>query len=175
MLRLIATVIVVLLAGILAVAASKPDTFRVQRSIRIAAPPEKVFPLVSSLHKWDGWSPYEKRDPAMKKVHSGAPSGKGAVYQWEGNKEIGQGRMEIVEANSPYRVVIKLDFLKPFEAHNTAEFVFKTIDGQTDVTWAMYGPQSFMGRVMSLFFSMDRMVGGDFETGLANLKVIAEK
>jgi hypothetical protein len=114
-------------------------------------------------------------DPDLKRTYSGAASGKGAVYEWEGNRKAGQGRMEILESSRPGKLVIKLDFLKPFEAHNNVEFKLEGKGGTTDVTWAMYGPQLFVGKLMTVFFSMDRVVGNDFETGLANLKEIAEK
>src|SRR5207344_784877 len=128
----------------LAFAATKPDTFRVQRAASIKAPPEKIFPLLNELHNWSAWSPYEKKDPAMKRTFSGAPSGKGAVYEWDGDSNVGKGRMEIIDAASPSKVVIKLDFIKPFEGHNTAEFTMEPKGDNTVVTWAMYGPSAFM-------------------------------
>jgi hypothetical protein len=111
----------------------------------------------------------------MRRTFGGAAHGKGAVYGWEGNKDVGKGRMEITEASSPSRVVIKLDFLEPFESHNTAEFALDTNGGATNVTWTMYGPNAYMGKLMSVFFDMDKMVGKDFVTGLANLKAVAER
>ena len=161
-------------AAVLLLAASKPATFRVERSATIKAPLEKVFMLVNDFHHWPSWSPWEPLDPAMTKTHSGAANGPGAVYAWKGNKTVGEGRMEITDASPPTRVVIKLDFLKPFEAHNVAEFTLVGIDGTTVVTWAMYGPANFMTKVMQVFTSMDRMVGKDFEAGLSNLKALAE-
>jgi len=175
MFKTIALVLVVLIVALLAYAATKPDTFRVQRSASMNAPPEKIFPLINDLRSWGAWSPWEKMDPAMKRTHSGAGSGKGAVYEWEGNHEVGKGRMEITDTSSPSAVVIKLDFLKPFEAHNTAEFTLERKGDSTNVTWAMYGPTPYMAKVIHLFFSMDSMVGKQFETGLANLKALAEK
>ena len=168
-------VIVVLIAAILAFAATRADTFRVQRSAVISAPSDKIFPLIDDFHNWATWSPYEKLDPAMKRTLSGEPSGKGAVYAWEGNSKAGEGRMEIIESTSTSRVVIKLDFLKPFEAHNTAEFTLQPQGDTTRVTWAMYGPAPFIAKLMGLFFSMDKMIGKDFETGLNNLKTRTEK
>jgi uncharacterized protein YndB with AHSA1/START domain len=168
-------IVVVLLAALLGYAATKPDEFRIQRTGNINVPPEKVFPLINDFHNWGSWSPWEKMDPAMKRTHAGASSGKGAVYAWEGNKKVGQGRMEIVEASPPSKVVIQLDFLKPFEAHNTAVFTLEPQGGGTNVTWAMFGRQPFMLKVMSTFCSMDKMVGKDFEAGLANLKAVTEK
>lgn len=175
MIKNIVIVIVVLLGGVLAFAATKPDTFRVERSTSIKAPPEKVFALINDFHQWGGWSPWEKMDPAMQRKHSGAASGQGAVYEWEGNSKVGKGRMEITDSSAPSKLLIKLDFLEPFEGHNTAEYTLKTSGDTTALTWAMYGPSPFMSKVMQVFVSMDSMIGKDFEAGLANLKVIAEK
>src|SRR5688572_25047652 len=119
-LSIVAVVVVVAIAGILIYAATKPDSFRVQRSASIKAPPEKIFALVNDLHRHTAWSPWEKKDPAMKRTHSGAASGKGAVYEWDGNKEIGAGRMEIADSSPPNRLLLKMDFIRPFEAHNIA-------------------------------------------------------
>ena len=175
MFKYIGIAVVVVIAAVLALAATRPDTFRVERSTTIKAPPEKVYALIDDFHQWQQWSPWERLDPAMKRQHGGAPKGKGALYGWEGNKEVGKGQMEITEATPPSRVVIKLDFLAPFEAHNTAEFVLAPQGDATTVTWAMHGPNLFVGKVMSLFASMDSLVGKDFERGLANLKAVAEK
>jgi hypothetical protein len=164
-----------IIAGILIIAAFKPGEFRVERSLAIKAPPETIFPLINDLRAFTTWSPYEKLDPAMKRKHSGAPSGKGAAYEWEGNENVGQGRMEITHSTPPVSVLIQLDFLKPFEAHNTASFTLKPEGDTTVVTWAMFGPAPYLSRVMTVFFSMDNMVGGQFEEGLANLKQLAEK
>ncbi len=166
--------LVVVVAALLGYAAIKPDAFRIQRSASLKAAPDKIFALINDFHRWGSWSPWEKLDPALKRTYSGAANGLGTVYEWEGNKKVGKGRMEITESFPPSKVTIKLDFLKPFEAHNTAEF---TLDGQgdsTNVTWTMDGRQPYMFKVMSLFFSMDKMVGKDFETGLANLKSLTE-
>ena len=175
MFKTIGIVVVVLIAAILIYAANQPDNFRVQRSTTIKAPPEKIFPLITDLHSWGSWSPWEKMDPAMKRTYSGAASGKGAAYAWEGNSKVGEGRMEITEASPPSKVSIKLDFLKPFEAHNTAEFTLEPKGDSTNVTWAMYGPSAYVAKVMGVFVSMDSMIGKDFEAGLANLKAAAEK
>ena len=161
-------------AAVLLLAASKPATFRVERSATINAPPEKVFTLINDFHHWPSWSPWEKLDPAMTKTHSGAPSGPGAVYAWKGNKKVGEGHMEITDASPHSRLAMKLDFLKPFEAHNIAEFTLVGTDGNTQVTWAMHGPANFMTKLMQVFMSMDRMVGKDFEAGLENLQALAE-
>lgn len=175
MLKIIGIVIVVLLAGVLALAATKPDSFRVERTTSIKAPPEKIFSYIDDFHRWGAWSPFEKLDPAMRRRLGGAESGEGAVYEWEGNSQAGKGRMEIVESTPPSKVSIKLDFLKPFESHNTADFTLVPNGDSTRVTWAMYGPNVFLGKVMSVFVSMDDMIGKDFEAGLANLKTVAER
>ncbi|MBI4001134.1 MAG: SRPBCC family protein [Nitrospira defluvii] len=175
MLKNILIVVVVLISAVMIYAATKPDTFRVQRTTTIAAPSEKVFALINDLHSWASWSPWEKMDPAMKKSYSGAPQGAGAALDWNGNNDVGTGRMEIASTVPSSRVVIKLDFLKPFEAHNQAEFTLEGGGTATTVTWAMHGPQPFMMKVMDLVMGMDKMVGKDFETGLANLKQLAEK
>ncbi|MDP3091855.1 MAG: SRPBCC family protein [Nitrospira sp.] len=175
MLKTIALIATTMIAAILIYAATKPDTFHVQRSAHIAAPAENVFGLISDLHQWAAWSPWEKMDPAMKKTYSGAPQGTGAALEWDGNADVGTGRMEIVSAVPSSRVVFKLDFLKPFEAHNQAEFTLEGGGTATTVTWAMHGPQPFMMKVMDVVMGMDKMVGKDFETGLANLKQLAEQ
>ena len=175
MLKIIGLAVVALIVVLLVYAAMKPDTFRIQRTATINAPADKIFPFINDFHNWTAWSPWEKMDPALKRTHSGTTSGKGAVYEWEGNNQVGQGRMEISDTSPPSHLLIKLDFLKPFEAHNTAEFTLNGGGPSTNVTWAMYGPQPYLAKVMSLFFSMDTMVGGQFEQGLANLKSIAEK
>ena len=175
MFETIAFVIVGLIGALLAFAATKPATFRVQRSIGIMAPPERIFQHINDLTKWGAWSPWEKMDPAMKKTAGGAPSGKGALYEWDGNNQVGTGRMEILESIPPSKILIQLDFLKPFEAQNRAEFTLAAQDGSTTVTWAMYGPQPYMAKVMGLLFNCEKMVGPQFETGLANLKMLAEK
>jgi uncharacterized protein YndB with AHSA1/START domain len=170
----IAVLVVVPLAAVLIFAATKPDTFRVQRATSIKAPPEKIFPLIADFHGWGAWSPYEKLDPAMKRAFSGAGNGKGAVYEWDSDGKAGRGRMEITDAPAPSKVTIKLDFFKPFEAHNIAEFTLEPRGDTTDITWAMHGPSLYIAKVMGVFFNMDRMIGKDFETGLANLKARAE-
>jgi uncharacterized protein YndB with AHSA1/START domain len=176
---IIAAVLAIAIAIVLILAATKPDTFRVQRAATVKAPPEKIFPLINDFHQWGTWSPYEKKDPAMKRSYSGAASGKGAVYAWDGNKNVGSGRMEILDTSAPSKIVIKLDFFTPFEGHNTAEFTMlpqgDATNVTTNVTWLMHGPSPFMGKIMHVFINMDRMVGKDFEIGLANLKKITEK
>lgn len=175
MFKRILLVVVVLIGALLAYAATRPDSFRVERATVIKAPPAKVFALIDDFRQWAGWSPWEKLDPAMKRTHSGAASGKGAVYAWEGNGDVGAGRMEILETTAPSRVLIRLDFMKPFEATNTAEYTIQPEGEATRVTWAMYGPAPFLSKLMQVFVSMDKMVGKDFERGLANLKALAER
>lgn len=175
MVKIIAIVVVVLLAAFLGFAAIQPDTFRVQRSTTIKSPPEKIFGLINDFHKWVSWSPYEKRDPAMKRTYSGAEAGKGAQYAWEGNDQIGTGHMEITDASPPSKVIIKLDFIKPFEGHNTAEFSLEPQGDSTNVTWAMYGPNTYFSKIMHILINIDSMCGNDFAAGLANLKTITEK
>ena len=171
----VGVIVVVAIAAILIYAATKPDSFRVQRTATMNAPPEKIFPYIEGLKRWIEWSPYEGRDPEMKRTYSGAESGKGAVYEWDGNKNVGTGRMEILNSTPPNKVVIKLDFLKPFEGHNTAELTVEPKGGQTIVTWAMYGPSTFMTKLIGTFMDMDDMIGRDFAAGLAKLKTVVEK
>lgn len=175
MIKTIAIAVVVSLAVVLIYAATKPDSFRIQRSISIKAPPEKIFPLINDFHRWEAWSPWEKIDPALKRTYGGNPSGKGAVYEWNGNKDIGRGRMEITESSPPSKVTLKLDFIKPFESHNMVDFTLAPHDDSTTVTQAMYGPSPYISKLMDLLFSMDKMVGQKYEEGLANLKTLAEQ
>ncbi len=175
MFKKIAIVVVLLIAAILVFAATKPDTFRVQRAASIKAPPEKIFALLNDFQRWDAWSPWEKKDPAMKRTFSVVTTGKGAQYAWQGNKEVGEGRMEIAESVPPSKVVIKLDFAKPFEAHNTVEFTLEPKGDATNITWAMRGDTPYFAKIIHVFIDLDSMVGKDFEAGLANLKTLAEK
>jgi uncharacterized protein YndB with AHSA1/START domain len=170
----VALVIAVLVAALLGFAATRPNAFRVQRSLAIQAPPQRIFNLIADFHQWGLWSPYEKIDPLMRKTFSGAESGRGAVYNWSGNSKAGEGCMEITSTAEPSKIVIKLDFLKPFEGHNTAEFTMQLAATSTKVTWAVYGPQSFLLKFLSIFMNMDKMLGKEFESGLANLKAISE-
>ena len=168
-------IIIVLLGVLLGVAASKPNEFTVRRTTRISATPDRIFPQINDFHNWAAWSPYEKLDATMKKTFTGASSGKGAVYEWDGNSKVGKGRMEITDASAPRKVVIKLDFVRPFRASNTSEFTLEPQGDSTDVTWSMRGASPFMMKVMGVFMNMDNLVGRDFETGLANLKANAER
>ena len=171
----IGAVLVVGIAVVLILAAMKPDQFRVSRSALIKAPPEKIFPLINDFKAWTAWSPYENKDPAMKRTYGSSTSGKGATYAWEGNSDVGQGSMDITESVPSSKVALKLDFVKPFEGHNTVDFTLEPKGETTNVTWAMQGPAPFITKVMQVFCNMDSMVGKDFETGLANLKAAAEK
>ena len=175
MLKIIVILIILAIIIALIFAATKANTFRIERSINIKASPEKIFPFIIDFHHMKSWSAWEAIDPAMKRSFSGAESGKGAMYAWDGNKEIGQGSMEILESIPSSNVLIKIDFYKPFEAHNTVEFTLVPNGETTTVSHAMYGPSPFISKLMSLAFNMDKMVGSKFEEGLANLKAIAEK
>ena len=173
---MITTIIIaaaVIVAAVLAYAASKPDTFAVSRTALIAAPPEQIFPLIDDLHAQSAWSPFEK-DPNMKRTHSGAPRGKGAVYEWDGNRQVGAGRIAITASTPPSRVALQLDMHRPFKAHNTVEFTLVPAGTGTNVTWARRGAQPFIGKVMGLFMNCDKMVGSQFEDGLAKLKRLVE-
>jgi uncharacterized protein YndB with AHSA1/START domain len=171
----IAVVLAIVIAVVLILAATKPDTFRIERAATVNASAEKIFPLIADFRQWLNWSPWEGRDPALKRTFSGAERGKGSVYAWEGNKNVGSGRMEILEATTPSKIVIKLDFLKPFEAHNTAEFTMLPQGAATNIVWVMHGPAPFLSKLMQVFMSFDNMIGKDFEAGLAKLKTISER
>ena len=164
-------VVVVLFLVIVAV---RPSNFRVTRTANIEAPPDAVFRQVNDFHRWESWSPWAKIDPAMKQTYAGAPAGAGAVYSWDGNNHVGQGRMTLTESRPNERIQIKLEFFKPFAGTNTAEFTFKPEGRQTVVTWSMAGKYAFMPKVFSLFMNMDKMIGGQFEQGLAQMKSLAE-
>ncbi|RQO58793.1 polyketide cyclase [Paucibacter sp. KBW04] len=174
MLKKLALIVGALLAALLVFTITRPDDFRVQREIEIKAPPEKIMPLLTDFKQFGQWSPWEHLDPKMQREFSGAPSGPGAIYAWQGNDDVGKGRMEILSA-TPEKVVIKLDFLSPFEAHNTAEYTLSRQGENTRMTWAMFGPANFLTKLMGVFISMDSMVGKDFEKGLSQIKQVAEK
>ncbi|MCC2658405.1 MAG: polyketide cyclase [Panacagrimonas sp.] len=174
MLKILLLVVVIAVLGVLALAYAQPDEFRVERSARIKAAPGKVYDLIADLHRWSAWSPWEKKDPAMQRSFTGAEHGVGAQYAWDGNKNVGQGSMLITEAAPSSRVAIDLDFVKPFEGHNKVVFTLSPDGDSTVVNWAMAGPMPFISKLICLFVNMDRMIGKDFETGLANLKAAAE-
>ncbi len=171
---IVAVIVIALSIALLVFVSSKPNTFSVKRDIAINGQPDKIFPLINNFHRWATWSPYDKKDPAMKRTYSGSESGVGAVYEWDGNKEVGIGKMEIIEATAPSKIRIKLDFFAPFEGHNTAEFSIEQVGSESIVTWAMTGPSNFMMKLMHCFMDMDKLVGTDFESGLANMKSVVE-
>jgi hypothetical protein len=172
---IIAVLLALAIAAILILAATKPSTFSVRRAATVNAPAEKIFAVLSDFHQWRGWSPWETKDPGMKRTYEGSERGKGAVYAWDGNKNVGSGRMEILEATTPSKIRIKLDFFTPFEGHNTAEFTMLPQGHATNIDWVMRGPAPFMSKVMQVFIDLDKMIGKDFEAGLANLKTLVEK
>ncbi|MBU0621279.1 MAG: SRPBCC family protein [Gammaproteobacteria bacterium] len=174
MIKIIALAVVLLLAIILIYAASKPDKFHVERSIDIKAPPEKIFGLINDFRQWDAWTPYNK-DPAMKKTYSANTIGKGAHYAWEGNKEVGQGEIAITDTTPPKEIEMELHMIKPFEGRNHVVFSIDAAGSGTQVTWVLEDQHTYFLKVLSMFINMDKMIGNDFETGLARLKVAAEK
>lgn len=173
MLRTIVLAVVAVTGCVLIYAATRPDTFRIERTVRIDAPPERIYPLIDNLQRFNVWNPYERKDPSTKGQYGATTTGKGATYAWQSDK-MGAGQMEIIDTAPASKVTMKLDFIKPFEAHNTAEFTLKPQAGATDVTWAMYGPMPYLSKLIQVFVSMDTMVGKDFEDGLGYLKTMAE-
>ncbi len=170
--------LILILAGVgtlLIVAASKPNSFRLERSLTIHASMETIYPHLENLRAWQKWSPWEALDPDLKRTYSGPPSGTGAVYEWDGNGKAGAGRMTVTRSEPSHHLLIALDFLKPFKASNTAEFTLESDGTMTVVRWAMYGPLSYMSKVMHVLINMDEMVGKDFAKGLQNLKTVVEK
>ncbi len=168
---------IVLIAAVIllvVLVALQPSDFRVTRSTTIAASPATAFAQVNDFHKWEAWNPWGKIDPEMKQTYEGAPAGAGAVYSWVGNGQVGEGRMTITESRPDELVRIKLEFFKPFAGTNSAEFTFKSEGNQTQVTWDMTGKMGFVPKVFHLFVGMDKMIGGQFEKGLADMKVAAE-
>lgn len=175
MVKIVAIAIAVILVVFLIVVATQPSEFRVVRSATIATTPPAVFAQVNDLHKWEAWSPWAKRDPAMKQTYEGAPAGPGAISAWAGNSEVGEGRMTITDSQPSELIRIKLEFFKPFAATNTAEFTFRPEGDRTVVTWSMSGQKNFVAKAIHLFMDMDKMIGKDFEAGLANMKAVTEK
>jgi hypothetical protein len=166
----VAVVVVVLIA----IVALLPSAFRVERKTTMSAPAAAVFAQVNDFHNWGAWSPWAKIDPAMKLTFSGAPAGTGAIYSWTGNSDVGSGRMTITESKPNEHIHIKLEFFRPFKATNAAEFIFRQEGGQTELSWSMTGKKNFIIKGFSLFMSMDKMVGGQFEKGLSGIKSIVE-
>jgi uncharacterized protein YndB with AHSA1/START domain len=164
-----------LLAALLGLAASRTDTFQIHREILIQAPPEKIYALLEDFHNWPRWAPQDREDAGLKRSYSGVASGNGAISQWQSSGKSGAGRMEIVEAWAPARLVVQVDFTRPFVAHNRNEFVLEPEAGFTRVIWAMQGSNVYLMKLMSLFIDMDRMMGRHFEDGLAALKTAAEQ
>ena len=175
MFKKILLVLAVLVAAVLILAAFQPASFAVSRSTLVSAPPAAIFPEVNDLHRWGAWSPYEKLDPGMQRTFEGAPAGVGAVYAWAGNSQAGTGRMTVTESRPGELVGIKLEFFKPMEGVAQAKFTFQPEGSQTRVTWAMTGTNGYLGKIFCLFMNMDKLVGGQFEEGLGNLKKLAEK
>jgi uncharacterized protein YndB with AHSA1/START domain len=166
-LALIAIVLVV-------VVALQPSQYRVERTATIAAPAPVVFAQVNDFHNWEAWSPWAKIDPAMKQAYEGAAAGTGAIYRWAGNTEVGEGRMTISESRPSDLIRVSLEFLKPFASTATAEFTFKPQGDQTVVTWSMTGGRNFMAKAVHLVLNIDRLIGEQFEKGLAQMKAVAE-
>jgi hypothetical protein len=172
-LSIIGGTVVLAVAAVLILAAGKPDIFRVVRSIDVNAPPEKIYPYVADFRKWVEWSPFENMG-AMTRTYDGAPSGRGAKYAWAG-EEPGAGSMEIVQATVPTHIELKLDFTKPFEAHNMVDFTFAPKGNVTTVTWDMHGPLPYVFKIVHVVLGMDDAVGREFDKGLTSLKTLAEK
>ncbi|HEV3244307.1 MAG TPA: SRPBCC family protein [Chthoniobacterales bacterium] len=171
----IAIIFVVVLIGILGFAATKPNTLNIQRVADIKAPPERIFALINDFHNWQAWAPQDKMDSTMKRTFGGIVSGKGASSEWVSKGNAGSGRMEIIESTPPFKVTVRVDFVKPFEAHNINEFTLEPMDDMTRVTWAMHGTKPYIAKVMSIFLNMDRMLGKHFEAGLYSLKTLSEQ
>ena len=174
MLKKVAIVAGLLILVLVVVITTRPDSFRVERSMEIAAPPAAVFPLVNDFHKWAGWSPWDKLDPSMKRTYEGAPAGTGAVYGWVGNDKVGSGRMTIRDSQPDQHVAIKLEFIKPFPSTNDTRFTLTPSGSGTRLTWAMEGKNTFVSKAFTMFMDMDKMVGKDFEQGLTGIKGLAE-
>jgi hypothetical protein len=175
MLDIILISIAIAVIVFLIIAAMQPSDFRVTRTAAIVAPASAVFVHVNDLQKWNAWSPWAKLDPDAKNSFEGPTSGAGAIMKWEGNNKVGQGGMTIIESRPDEFIRFQLDFLKPFAATNTAEFTFKSEDDQTVVTWTMYGKSNFISKVIGLIMNCEKMVGGQFEKGLASLKSVVEQ
>ncbi len=171
----VAIALVVLVIGLLVYASTRPDSFRVQRSTTINAPAERIFSLIANLKSMNTWNPFVEPDPAIKIAYTGPDSGKGAAHTWSGNSKVGAGRIEITDATPSSRVALQLDMIKPMKAHNAVEFTLQPNGNGTLVTWTMSGNQPLMAKVMNVFIDCDRMVGSQFEKGLASLKKIVER
>ena len=175
MVKKILLVVAVVVVAFAVFVATRPAAYRVSRSTTIAAPPTVVYAQVADFHRWDAWSPWAKLDPSMKTTFSGPVAAPGSSYAWAGNDKVGEGRMTIVDARPAQRVLIKLEFLKPFEATSSTEFSFAPSGGATQTTWTMDGRNNFAGKLFSVFTDMDKMIGNDFDRGLAQLRIVAER
>ncbi len=174
MIKKLFALLLIAIVVVLGIAMTKPDHVEVVREARIKAKPEKIYPLIEDFHEWAKWSPWEKLDPAMKRTFGGPQKGVGATYEWEGNKDVGKGKMELTAAKPSSQIDVNLDFIEPFEGHDKVVFTLTPEGEETVVKWSMGGPANFMSKVMCVFVDMDKMVGGDFEKGLANLKAATE-
>jgi len=167
-------VLAVIIAAFVILVATRPAEFRIVRTATMAAPAATVFAQVNDFHNWVSWSPWEKLDPALKRTYEGAAAGTGAVYSWDGNKQVGAGRITLTDGRPSERITFKLEFLRPFKSTYATEFTFKSEGNQTVVAWNMFGQNNFLSKAFGLFMNMDKMVGGDFEKGLANMKAVVE-
>lgn len=172
---IVGAIAVACIATVLCIALTKPDQFAVERATLINAPPEKIFAVIGDFHRSPEWSPWEKLDPNMKRTYSGSASGKGAIYSWSGNDQVGEGRMEVLEFNPPAKMVMNLHFVRPMEGDNLVEYVLEPQGEMTKMTWSMRGPNNFASKVMQVFMNCQEMCGRAFESGLANLKAVCEK
>jgi hypothetical protein len=172
--NMIVAIIAIVFAALLIYVSTRPDNFRVERSLVIHATAEQLFSLLNDFHAWEAWSPWEKIDPAVKRTYSGAESGIGAIYGWVGNRQLGEGRMEILSATPDFKLQIQIDFFKPFAAQNIIEFTLVQQGDTTTITQAMFGPSNFTAKLMGLCFSMDKMIGSKFDEGLQNIQRIVE-
>ncbi len=174
MLKTVGIILLVLLGALLLMALRQPDTFAIERSVVVSAPPEAIYPRIADLHHWQTWSPYEKLDPQMKKVFNGLPGTAGASYYWSGNAKAGEGTMTVRELTPPWKITIQMDMVRPIEGQDVVEFNLEPADGGTRVTWAMRGANPFLSKIAGVFMNMDTMIGRDLEVGLASLKTQAE-
>ena len=175
MLKKILLILAALIAALLLFAATRPNSYSVERQVAIKAPPEKVFALIDSFPAWKSWSPYERLDPNMQRTVGGPPSGVGATYAWSGNSQAGAGSMRIIEATAPQRIVIQLEFTKPLVGHDTTTFLLSPRGDSTVVTWQVRGPNPYIAKLLTMFVPMDKMLGPQFEEGLGNLKRVAQQ
>ncbi len=175
MLKTLLFLVLAALAAVLVFAATRPDSFAIQRSARIKAPPERLFGLINDMRAFNTWNPYNQKDPNVKGSYRGPASGPGAAYDFQGNKDVGKGSIAIATSAAPTQVTMKLDMLEPFEGHNTVVFSIAALGDSSEVTWAMHGPSPYIAKLAGLFFNMDQMIGKDFDAGLASLKTLAEK